>query len=489
MRIHEQHLQEAWAWLRANPFNAKKLQAQETLDRYNAISAIIAKTVYKLNEDGKQSLTDRLDRILTHTVWGYVCFLGVLFMMFQAIFSWSSYPMNFVEQAFIHIEDTTRLLLPTGWFSSLLVDGVLAGLSGIVVFVPQIAMLFFFIAILEDSGYMARVSYIMDKLMRKLGLNGKSVIPLISGVACAVPAIMSTRTIQNSRERLITIMITPLMSCSARIPVYTLLISMVIPNRYVWGVFNLQGLMLMVLYLSGFIAALGAAWVMRLFIKVKERSYFIMELPIYRAPRWSNIGISIIEKIKLFLFDAGKVIIAISIILWLLSSFGPGDKFKQIEQKYALVKTSTTMQVNEHKQTMQSEKLEASYAGVLGHWMEPAIKPLGFDWKIGIALVTSFAAREVFVGTMATIYTVGNDSQLSVREKMMAEKDPETGLPRYTLAVGLSLMFFYVFAMQCMSTLAVVYRETRNWRWPVIQVLYMSGLAYLSSLIIYQLLK
>jgi ferrous iron transport protein B len=264
---------------------------------------------------------------------------------------------------------------------------------------------------------------------------------------------------------------------------------MVIPNRYVWGVFNLQGLMLMVLYLSGFIAALGAAWVMRLFIKVKERSYFIMELPIYRAPRWSNIGISIIEKIKLFLFDAGKVIIAISIILWLLSSFGPGDKFKQIEQKYALVKTSTTMQVNEHKQTMQSEKLEASYAGVLGHWMEPAIKPLGFDWKIGIALVTSFAAREVFVGTMATIYTVGNDSQLSVREKMMAEKDPETGLPRYTLAVGLSLMFFYVFAMQCMSTLAVVYRETRNWRWPVIQVLYMSGLAYLSSLIIYQLLK
>jgi ferrous iron transport protein B len=470
-------------------FEAPKMQAKESLERYKTISALMKECVTQSDAPLKKSYTYSIDNILTHRVFGYVIFLAILFLIFQAIFAWATLPMNMIDSAFAWLSQKVHNALPAGLMNDLIVNGILAGLNGIVVFVPQIALLFFFIAILEDTGYMARASFIMDKLMRKFGLNGKSVIPLMSGVACAVPAIMSTRTIQNWKERIITIFVTPLMSCSARLPVYTLLIALIIPSKYIYGI-NQQGLVLMLMYLIGFLAAIGSAWIMKTIIRVKERSYFMMELPLYRMPRWSTIGLHIIEKVKVFLFDAGKVIIAISIILWFLSSFAPGSRFERIEKKYAQPEYSA-LPKEEVDKKIQSEKLGQSYAGIMGRVIEPVIKPLGFDWKIGIALITSFAAREVFVGTMSTIYSVGGkeSSKLTVKEKMASEINPDTGGPRYTFAVGLSLMLFYAFAMQCMSTVAVVFRETRNIKWPIMQILYMSGLAWIASFIAYQLLK
>jgi len=469
-------------------FDSRQMQARETLERYKKISALMGETVKQTNALRK-SYTNAIDNILTHRIFGYLIFLAILFIIFQFIFAFASYPMNLIDSGFAWLNGKVKETLPPGLVNDLLVNGIFAGLNGIVVFIPQIALLFFFIAILEDTGYMARASFIMDKLMRRFGLNGKSVIPLMSGVACAVPAIMSTRTIQNWKERLITIFVTPLMSCSARLPVYTLLIALIIPNRYIYGI-NMQGLVLMFMYLIGFVAAIGSAWVLKKIIKAKERSYFMMELPLYRVPRWSTIGLHIIEKVKVFLFDAGKVIISISIILWVLSSFAPGNRFQVIEEKYKQPAYSAVPRESIERK-IQTEKLESSYAGMMGRVIEPVIKPIGFDWKIGIALITSFAAREVFVGTMSTIYSVGDEgkTQLTLKEKMQGEKNPETGLPRYTLAVGLSLMLFYAFAMQCMSTIAVVFRETKGIRWPIIQFLYMFALAYVSSLAAYQLLK
>jgi len=471
-------------------FDAQQMQARETLERYTVITQILKEHLTSHEVPLQKSNSYKIDSFLTHRIWGYLIFMVILFMIFQVIFSWASYPMDWIDNGFLILSEFARDSLPSGLLNDLFVDGILAGLNGIVVFVPQIALLFFFVAILEDTGYMARVSFIMDRLMKKFGMNGKSLIPLMSGVACAVPAIMSTRTIQNRKERLITIMVTPLMSCSARLPVYTLLIALVIPRGDIFG-FNMQGVVMMILYLLGFVAALGAALAMKYIIKKKERSFFVMELPMYRVPRWSSIGIHVLEKVKIFLFDAGKIIVAISIILWVLSSFGPGGVFDSIEAKYHAQSEKGIIQEHDVARLIQTEKLEASYAGKLGHLIEPAIAPLGFDWKIGIALITSFAAREVFVGTMSTIYSVGGDEsvKLTIKEKMAAEINPHTGGPRYTFAVGLSLMLFYAFAMQCMSTVAVVYRETKRIRYPLIQILYMSGLAYLASLIVYQLLK
>ncbi|TAH42869.1 MAG: ferrous iron transport protein B [Bacteroidetes bacterium] len=471
-------------------FDPQQMQARETLERYKVITLILKDHLTSLENPVQKSNSYKIDSFLTHRVWGYLIFMVVLFLIFQVIFSWASYPMDLIDSGFVSLSQFVRSSLPSGLLNDLIVDGILAGLNGIVVFVPQITLLFFFVAILEDTGYMARVSFIMDRVMKKFGMNGKSLIPLMSSVACAVPAIMSTRTIQNRKERLITIMVTPLMSCSARLPVYTLLIALVIPKGSIYG-FNMQGLVMMILYLLGFVAALVAALAMKYIIKKKERSFFVMELPMYRVPRWSSIGIHLLEKVKIFLFDAGKVIVAISIILWVLSSFGPSGVFDSIEKKYEGQSLSGQIQASEVSRLVQTEKLEASYAGKLGHFIEPAIEPLGFDWKIGIALITSFAAREVFVGTMSTIYSVGGDesAKLTIKEKMAAEVNPHTGGPRYTFAVGLSLMLFYAFAMQCMSTVAVVYRETKRIRYPLIQILYMSGLAYLASLIVYQLLK
>ncbi|HQW24291.1 MAG TPA: ferrous iron transport protein B, partial [Bacteroidia bacterium] len=471
-------------------FNAQQMQAKETLERYRVISTIMNEFISSPENPIQKSPSYRIDNVLTHRFWGYFIFLAVLFLVFQAIFAWAVYPMDLIDSAFAWLSVQVQSSLPPGLINDLLVDGILAGLNGIVVFVPQIALLFFFVAVLEDTGYMSRVSFLMDQLMRKFGLNGKSLIPLMSGVACAVPAIMSTRTISNWKERLITIMVTPLMSCSARLPVYTLLIALIIPSDYIYGV-NLQGLVLMFMYLIGFVAAISAAWVMKHILQSTEKSYFVMELPTYRLPRWSTIGIHIAEKVKVFLFEAGKVIVSVSIILWVLSSFGPSGAFDRIEDKYLSETYIRSMPQDEIDRRIQSEKLENSYAGRLGHIIEPVIKPLGYDWKIGIALITSFAAREVFVGTMSTIYSVGDEesSKMTVKEKMRNEIDPETGGPKYTFAVGISLMLFYAFAMQCISTVAVVYRETRKIKYPLIQILYMSGMAYLASLIAYQLLK
>lgn len=465
------------------PVDRNKLQSIESVERYKLINRIAEECITHKNAIKTESFTHKLDSILTHRIWGYVIFLAVLFFIFQTIFFLAAYPMGWIEQLFILLSDLSSKALPAGELSNLFVNGILAGLSGVVVFVPQIALLFAFISILEDTGYMARVSFIMDKLMRKFGLNGRSVIPLVSGVACAVPAIMSARTISNWKERIITILVTPLMSCSARLPVYTLLISLIVPHDKTMGFFNYQGIILMGLYLVGFFAAIGAAFIFKIILKAREKSYFIMELPVYRTPQWRTVGLTIYDKVKVFLWDAGKVIVAISIILWFLSSHAPGNKFKSIDEKYAAAEP-------DRQSKIESEKLEVSYAGILGKSIEPIIAPLGFDWKIGISLVTSFAAREVFVGTMATIYSAGNkNNSQSIRDKMHAEINPKTGLPQFSLAVCFSLMLFYAFAMQCMSTLAVVYRETKNWKWPAFQFLFMGGLAYLSSLIVYQLLK
>lgn len=476
--------------LKASAIDCNKLQSQETVERYKVINRIVEECVTCKSALQTESFTHKADRIITHPVWGYVIFLSILFLIFQTIFFLASYPMDWIESMFVFFTDWAVHALPQGELTNLFVNGVLAGLSGVVVFVPQIALLFTFIAILEDTGYMARVSFIMDKLMRKFGLNGRSVIPLVSGVACAIPAIMSARTMSNRKERIITILVTPLMSCSARLPVYTLLISLVVPATKVFGFFNYQGLVLMSLYLIGFFAAVFAAFVLHKILKAKERSYFIMELPVYRSPQWRTVGLTIFDKVKSFLWDAGKIILAISVVLWFLSSHAPANRMVAIEDKYKSEEMISAYSEDELQSRMASEQLEASYAGILGKAVEPVIAPLGFDWKIGIALITSFAAREVFVGTMATIYSSGDDENVQpLREKMQAEINPNTGLPQFTVAVGFSLMLFYAFAMQCMSTLAVVFRETKHWKWPLLQFVFMSCLAYLSSLLVYQVLK
>lgn len=478
------------AWLReilnSHHFDAQKTQAKETIARYNFINDLLYDCVSRAETVQQETFSNKLDKLLTHKIWGFAIFLLILFLVFQSIFSFAQYPMDWIEQGFLAINRSLKSLLPAGKLTDLLTDGVLAGLSGVVVFIPQIVILFAFTAVLEDTGYMARVSFMMDRLMKKVGLNGKSVVPLMSGVACAVPAIMATRTIENWKDRIITIMVTPLMSCSARLPVYTLLIALVIPDTGVLGIFNLQGLTLMMMYLLGFVAAISASVVLKKIIRVKEKSYFMMELPVYRLPRWSNIGITLFNQARTFVVEAGRVIVAVSIVLWVLASYAPGDKFEQIEKKYSIEKIT-----EETPYKINAEKLEASYAGSLGRLIEPAIQPLGYDWKIGIALITSFAAREVFVGTMATIYSVQGDdtNTASVKAKMREAKNVTTGQPVFTFAVAFSLMIFYAFAMQCMSTFAVVYRETKSWKWPVIQLVYMSCMAYFAALAIYQLLK
>lgn len=472
-------------------FHSQKAQGAETLARYAFINELLYDTVKTPATAHDETFSNKIDRVLTHKIFGFVIFFAILLFMFQAIFSWASYPMDLIESFFMWAQDSLNNTLPPGPLTSLLVDGVVAGLSGVLVFIPQIAILFAFISILEDTGYMARVTFMMDKLMRKVGLNGKSVVPLIGGFACAVPSIMSTRTIENWKDRMITIMVTPLVACSARLPVYTLLIALVVPNQKVLGIFNLQGLALTAMYVFSLLSAIIVAWVFKMILRSRERGYFIMELPVYRMPRWSNVVFSMYDRSKSFVLEAGKVIIAVSIILWVLASYGPGDRFEKIEQKYAATEYTFNFPQEELNTMVATEKLENSYAGVLGHFIEPAIRPLGYDWKIGIALITSFAAREVFVGTMATIYSVsgGDGDTASVLQKMRDAKNPKTKKPVFTLAVAFSLMMFYAFAMQCASTVAIVYRETKSWRWPAIQFAYMTVLAYVVSFITYNLLK
>jgi ferrous iron transport protein B len=480
-----EHLEEEFS------FHSQKAQATETIARYNFINDLLYDTVKKPETAHDETISNKIDKILTHKIFGFVIFFAILMFIFQAIFSWSAYPMSLIEDLFIWVQSGLTKVLPAGPLVSLLVDGVIAGLSGVMVFIPQIAILFALISILEDTGYMSRVTFMMDKVMRKVGLNGKSVVPLIGGFACAVPSIMSTRNIENWKDRMITIMVTPLVACSARLPVYTLLIALVVPNRNVWWLFNLQGLALTAMYLLSIISAIVVAFVMKFILKARERGYFIMELPVYRMPRWKNVAFTMYDRSKTFVMQAGKVIIAVSIILWVLKSYGPGDSFARIDQKYSQSQYTKTMTPDSLNKVVASEKLETSYAGVFGHVIEPVIKPLGFDWKIGIALISSFAAREVFVGTMATIYSVEGDADKmeSVQQKMHSATNPDTGKPVFTLAVAFSLMMFYAFAMQCASTVAVVYRETKDWRWPAAQFAYMTALAYVASFIVYHWLK
>lgn len=472
-------------------FESSALQAAETIARYRYLGSVLSGVITDTGAKRKFAMSDRLDTILTNRFWGFIIFIAILFFIFNSIFSWSSYPMDMIEYTFVWLTEYGHQHLPEGILTDLLLDGIVAGLGGIVIFIPQIAILFAFISILEDTGYMARVTFMMDKIMRKVGLSGKSVVPMIGGLACAVPSIMSARNIENWKDRIITIMVVPLVSCSARLPVYTLLISLVVPEKNVWGFINLQGLTLMAMYVISILAAVIVAYVMKLIVKAKERSYFIMELPVYRMPRWSNVLLTMYEKSKTFVFEAGKVIIAISIVLWVLATYGPSERFEKIDRKYTAIEAGKdSVLISTLERDKAAERLENSYAGILGHVIEPVIKPLGFDWKIGIALITSFAAREAFVGTMATIYSVeGDDAVDTIRNKMRGARDPDTGLPVFTFATAFSLMLFYAFAMQCMSTVAIVYRETKSWKWPVIQLVYMTTLAYVASLIAYQLLK
>ncbi|MEJ8803608.1 ferrous iron transport protein B [Pontibacter sp. H249] len=472
--------------LEEHNFKSNTLQASETIERYTRINEVLLDVVRVEKATKDEKFSNRLDQVLTHKVFGYLIFFVILFLIFQAIFAWASYPMDLIDLGIANLNELIQNNFE-GPLVNLLTEGIIAGLGGVLIFIPQIAILFAFIAILEETGYMARVTFMMDKIMRKFGLNGKSVVPLISGVACAVPAVMSARTIENWKDRMITIFVTPLMSCSARIPVYTVLIALVVPETYYFGFLNLQGLVLMGLYLIGFLAAIFSALLLKVILKARERSYFIMEFPVYKMPRWKNVGLTIFEKSKTFVFEAGKVIVAISIILWVLASYGPGDSFELAEQQ-ALVEAQTeNLSEEETEFRIASHQLESSYAGIVGHAIEPVIKPLGYDWKIGIALLTSFAAREVFVGTMSTIYSIGEEENVStIKEKLTTVKD-DKGEPFFTPARSFSLMIFYLFAMQCVSTLAIVRRETKSWMWPMAQLVYMTGLAYVMAFITYNI--
>ena len=465
-----------------------QLKHRETIKRYQFLTAALNKS-YGVDRSEVKDLRSRLDSVLTHHVAGYIIFFSILFLIFQALFSWSEIPMDFIDASFASLSEWVKSNLPKGVFTSLLSEGIIPGIGGIVIFIPQIAFLFLFLSVLEESGYMSRVVFLMDRVMKRFGLSGKSVVPLISGTACAIPAIMAARNIESWKERLITILVTPFTTCSARIPVYAIIISLVIPNERVFGgIINLQGLTLMLLYLLGFATAIIAAYVLDKVLKIKSKSYFVIEMPDYKLPLLKNVFYHVVEKTKAFIFEAGKIILAISILLWLLASYGPGSAFNNAEQ---IVKSEfAELSEIELNTKIASQKLENSYIGILGKSIEPAIRPLGYDWKVGIALITSFAAREVFVGTLATIYSVGSEDEVvSIKNKMRKEVHVKTQRPVYTFASGISLLLFYAFAMQCMSTVAIVKRETNGWKWPMIQLFGMTIFAYVSALVAFQILK
>jgi ferrous iron transport protein B len=464
----------------------KRLQQKETIKRYQFINDVL-KVGQKIDLASAKDLRSKLDRILMHKVFGYVIFFLILMIIFQSIFDWSSLPMDFIDSSFTSLSSWTQSKLPAGVLTNLIVQGIIPGLGGIAIFIPQIAFLFLFISILEESGYMSRVVFLMDKSMRKFGLSGKSVVPLISGTACAIPAIMATRNIENWKERLITILVTPFTTCSARLPVYSIIISLVIPNTRLFGLFNLQGLTLMLLYLLGFSMAFFSAWILNKILKIQSKSYFVVEMPNYKLPMFKNVAINVIEKTKSFVSGAGKMILALSVILWFLASYGPGENFRNAREIVSKQSISTENLEN----NIASYKLENSYIGIIGKSIEPAIAPLGYDWKIGIAIVSSFAAREVFVGTLATIYSIedNGNQEATIKNKLSTEINPKTGKKLFNFASGVSLLLFYAFAMQCMSTLAVTKKETNSWKWPAIQLVFMSGFAYTVALIAYQILK
>ncbi|GMN10293.1 ferrous iron transport protein B [Croceitalea sp. MTPC9] len=525
MPLEKKRIADATAFSTKSKDELKKLQHKETVKRYQFINGILKKA-YKVDLQAAKGARATLDKILTHRIFGYVIFLAILFLIFQAIFDWSGYPSDFIDEKMAMAGEWIKNTLPSGVFTNLLAEGIIAGIAGILVFIPQIAFLFLFISLLEESGYMSRVVFLMDKLMRPFGLSGKSVVPLISGTACAIPAVMATRTIENWKERLITILVVPFTTCSARLPVYLILISLVIPKGYFLGL-SYQALTLMLLYLLGFGMAIFSSMILNRVLKIKSRSLFMVEMPTYRLPLFKNVFYTVVEKTKSFVFGAGKIILAISIILWFLGSNGFSTDFKNAETivnkrikeyglndysknyinnnliaykkspdpksleitKDSLLLVKEVLNERARKQEIASYKLEHSYIGYAGKAIEPLVKPLGYDWKIGIAVLTSFAAREVFVGTLATIYSVGNDEEETIKNRMAAELDETGKKPLFNLASGISLMLFYAFAMQCMSTLAIVKRETNSWKWPMYQLAFMSVFAYIVALTAYQILK
>ena len=462
----------------------KRLQQKETIKRYQFINSVLKKGL-QIDKASATDFRSKLDRVLIHKFWGYLIFFSILMIIFQSIFSWSEVPMDFIDNCFNYLSSVASNNLPSGVFTDLLSQGIIPGLGGIVIFIPQIAFLFLFLSILEETGYMSRVVFLMDRGLRRFGLSGKSIIPLISGTACAIPAIMSTRNIESWKERLITILVTPFTTCSARLPVYAILIALVIPDGYFLG-FSYKGLMLMFLYLIGFLMALGIAWILTTTLSIRSKSYFVIELPNYKIPLIKNVALTVWEKTKSFVEGAGKIILAISILLWILASYGPGENFNQAEN--IIQKKYPELAEKEIELKTNAFKLENSYVGVLGRSIEPIITPLGYDWKIGIAIITSFAAREVFVGTLATIYSVQNDDNDTIKNKMASEIRKD-GKLLFNLASGTSLMIFYAFAMQCMSTLAVVKKETNSWKWPLGQLFFMTILAYFISFLTYQILS
>ncbi len=529
MPIEKKAVQDTSSFTTKTKAELKRLQQKETILRYQFINGVLKET-YKVDRNAAKGFRATLDRILTHKIFGYLIFLVILLTIFQAIYDWSSIPMDFIDEQFAAASNWIKTTMPPGMFTNLLAEGILAGIGGIVIFIPQIAFLFLFIALLEESGYMSRVVFLMDRIMRPFGLSGKSVVPLISGTACAIPAVMATRNIENWKERLITILVTPFVTCSARLPVYLIIIALVIPEGRIVGL-SYQALTLTLLYLIGFGAAIVSAMILNKVLNIKSRSFFMVEMPSYKLPLIKNVAYTVIEKTKSFVYGAGKIILAISIILWFLGSNGYSSNFNNADEiinkkidtegltrfnttsiqnelsDYELFLRDSTTQITNNairdslsqkelilfqkarKQEIAGFKLENSYIGNIGKAIEPAVAPLGYDWKIGIAVLTSFAAREVFVGTLATIYSVGNDEEDTIKHRMASEINPVTKKPLFDLASGISLLLFYAFAMQCMSTLAIVKRETNSWRWPMAQLVFMSVFAYIVALIAYQVLK
>ena len=467
----------------------RRYQHKETIYRYQEINKVLKKT-YLVDKSKATDIRAKLDKIFTHKIFGYFIFLLVLLLIFQAIFDWSSLPMDLIDTTFAQLSDFARSNLPVGVLSDLIVEGIIPGIGGVIIFIPQIAILFLFIAVLEETGYMSRVVFLMDKIMRRFGMNGKSVIPLISGTACAIPAIMATRTISSWKERLITILVVPFTTCSARLPVYAILISLIIPETKIFGFYNLQAFTLLMLYALGFVTAILSAYILQRTLKIKSSSFFVVEMPNYKLPSIKNVLFDVLEKTKAFVLGAGKIILALSVVLWFLASNGP-ESYKNAEKNTLDKAENEHLGSDELLQKVAAAKLESSYIGIMGKSIEPAIRPLGYDWKIGIALITSFAAREVFVGTLATIYSVGSDDEntTTIKEKMRSEINPVTGEKIFNFPAGMSLLVFYAFAMQCMATLAIVKRETKTWKWPLIQLFGMTGLAYVCSLIVFQILK
>ena len=484
-KLERKKVEDATAYKTQSESHLKRLQQKETIKRYQVINNALKET-YTVDINKATDIRSKLDRVLIHRFWGYIIFFMILLTIFQVIFEWSSIPMDFIDESFTKLSELTKDKLPPGLFTNLLAEGIISGLGGIVIFIPQIAFLFLFIAVLEETGYMSRVVFLMDRGLRKYGLSGKSVIPLISGTACAIPAVMATRNIENWKERLITILVTPFTTCSARLPVYLILISLVIPQGNFLGM-GYQGLTLMGLYLLGFVMALLSAALLNKLLKIQSKTYFVIEMPNYKLPLLKNVAITVFEKTKSFVVEAGKIILAISILLWVMASFGPGEQFNNAEEIVREQQAPNQLSEEDLSTKIASYKLEHSFIGILGKSIEPAIALLGFDWKIGIALISSFAAREVFVGTLATIYSVGNDQEETIKNRMAAERKPN-GKALFDLPTGISLMLFYAFALQCMSTLAIVKKETNSWKWPMIQLFSMTAIAYLSALVVYQIL-